>query len=236
MSGHVHSCSVHSQSPSLPLGQAFPTARKTLPETGWTLSRGLADFLCGTSRVSERRQTLPRLGLGPRTSEEPREPASTSQRKQGLLIPEPSLLRSTSHPLFSLLFPLYSGREGGAEAEGREEGWGQLVPGAKLLTAPSAPPGLAAAKGISRLRSWHSGTVEGHFNVYSGGLAPSWQPLANTPVPSNTQPAAPDLPAAKVTHRPAPQTRQLSDAFENGECQPRDRLSIDTLFRDGWST
>lgn len=47
--------------------------------------------------------------------------------------------------------------------EGREEGWGQLVPGAKLLTAPSAPPGLAAAKGISRLRSWHSGTVERAF-------------------------------------------------------------------------
>lgn len=38
--GHVHSYSVHPQSPSLPLGQAIPAAKKTHPETGWTLSRG----------------------------------------------------------------------------------------------------------------------------------------------------------------------------------------------------
>lgn len=62
---------------------------------------------------------------------------------------------------------------------------------------------------------------KGHFNVTLSGLAPEAGSLLPTPrCQSNTQPASPDLPAAKVTPRPAPQTRQLSDAFENGECQP----------------
>ena len=159
--GHAHSHRVHSQSPSLPLGQAFPAAKKTLPEAGGP-SPGCRLIACvapaGLPAQWDGRPS--RAGAGAHFPQSrgagKRFPGNTRDAHSRAFSPvihlSPSLLSFVS---------FYSGREGGAEGGGKRERlgaagtWGQ-APG-------TPPPGLAAAEGISQLRPWHRGAVERAF-------------------------------------------------------------------------
>ena len=106
-----------------------------------------------------------------------------------------------------------------APAPGRRRSDGALGP-----SSWQHPPNLLDSQLQRASPGSDRGTVapwKGHFNVTLSGLAPEAGSLLPTPwCQSDTPPGIPDPPAAKATPRPAPQTRQLSDAFENGECQP----------------
>lgn len=134
--------------------------RKLTRRPGGPSPGGTADCLRGTSRVSRGwgwgwgRMHFPQSqGAGKRFPAKTR--AAYSRAFSPVIHLSPSLLSFVSSFILG-------GREAQRQ-EGREEGWGQLAPGAKLLAAPPQPPRLAAAKGISRLRPWHSGTVERAF-------------------------------------------------------------------------
>lgn len=194
--GHVHSYRVHSQSPSLPLGQAFPAAKKTLPETGGP-SPGCWLIACvaPAGLPSSGTADSPGLGLGPHTSRRAgkRSPANTRDAHSRAFSPVIHL-----SPLSSLLFPsILGGREAQRE-EGREGGWGQLVPGAKLLAPP--PPDLQLQRASHSSDRGTEAPWRGHFNVTLSGLAPEAGSLLPTPWCQSNTPVRRDSPATSQMH------------------------------------
>lgn len=161
--GHVHSCSVSLTEKQSAPQPGLPHSQENSPGDWVDPLQGLADFLCGTSRVTERRQTLPRLGLGAaHTSRRARDQQALPSEKQGPLFQSLLSCDPTSHPLLCLCFPLLFWEGGRCRGKGRErrELRGSWCLGPSSWQHPPSTSRTAQLQEASQLQivaQWHRG-------------------------------------------------------------------------------